>query len=160
MTKRRRGHFCWSCGRSRSNESFSGHGHARHVCRECSRLGKEELEYRQAIRNVDRALHSDHCISRRDRVILERSLQHPNPRVQLYVAELIYQSERERQESRLAWEQDEPPRGWMPEHDEQALNETDLAAVFREMEDGKYLEPSDDEFQRAVHGWAQSYSTE
>jgi hypothetical protein len=95
VTKRRRGHFCWSCGRSRSNESFSGRGHARHVCRECSRLGKEELEYRQAIRNVDGALRSHYCISRRDRAVLERSLQHPDPRVQLYAAELIYTGERE-----------------------------------------------------------------
>lgn len=48
----------------------------------------------------------------------------------------------------------------MPEHDEQALNETDLAAVFRDIEDGKHLEPSDDEFERAVHEWAQSDATE
>ena len=92
--------------------------------------------------------------------MLERSLQHPDPRVQLYVAALIYQGERERAESRLAWEQDEPPSGAMSADDEQALLKTDLAAVFREMEDGNYLEPSDDEFDRAVHGWAQSYSTE
>jgi len=160
MTKRRRGHFCWSCGRSRSNESFSDRGHARHVCRECSRLGKEELEYRQAIRNVDRSLRSHYGISRRDRAVLERSLQHPSARVQLYVAKLIYQGERQRARSRLAWDQDEPPSGWMPAHDVQALLEADLAAVFREMQDGNYLEPSDDEFERAVHGWAQSYSTE
>jgi hypothetical protein len=63
----------------------------------------------QAVRNVDRALRSHYGISRRDRAVLERSLQHPNPRVQLYVAELIYQGERERAESRVGWEQDEPP---------------------------------------------------
>jgi len=160
MTKRKRGHFCWSCGRSRSNESFSGGGHARHVCRDCSRLGKEELEYRQAVRNVDRALRSHYGISRRDRAVLERSLQHPDPRVQLYVAELIYQGERERAESRLAWEQDEPPSDRMSAHEGQVLLETDLAAVFHEMEDDSCLEPSDDDFELAVHGWAQSYSTE
>lgn len=151
MTKRRRGHFCWSCGRSRPNETFSGRGHARHVCRECARLGREELEYRQAIRNVDRALRSRYLLSRRDRAVLERSLQHPSPRVQLYVAKLLYQDERERAESRLAWEQDEPPSEWIPEHDEQALDETDLAAVFWEMEDSSYLEPSDDDFEQALH---------
>ena len=48
----------------------------------------------------------------------------------------------------------------MPKHGEQALNETDLAAVFRDIEDGNYLEPSDDEFERGVHGWAPSYATE
>lgn len=130
MTKRRSGHFCWSCGHSRPNESFSGGGHAQHVCRECSRLGKEEFEYRQAIRNVDRTLRSHYCNSRHDRAVLERSLQHPNPRVQVYVAELIYLGERERAESRIAWEQDEPPIERLSTHDEQVLLETDLAAVF------------------------------
>lgn len=37
------GHFCWVCGRIRSNESFSGKGHARHQCRECSKLPKSDL---------------------------------------------------------------------------------------------------------------------
>ncbi len=109
---------------------------------------------------MDRALRSHYGISRRDRAVLERSLQHPNPRVQVYVAELTYQGERERAGSRLAWEQDEPPIEWMPAHDEQALIETDLAAVFREMEGGNYLEPSDDEFEQAVRGRALSYSAE
>ena len=151
MTKRRRGHFCWSCGRSRPNETFSGRGHARHVCRECSRLGKKELKYRQAVRNVDRALRSHNLASRHNRAVLERSLQHPDPRVQLYVAELIYQGERERAESRLAWEQDEPPSDRMLAQDKQVLIETDLAAVFREMEDN-HLDPSADEFEQTVNG--------
>jgi hypothetical protein len=73
MTKRRHGHFCWSCGRSRPNEQFSGRGHAHHVCRDCSKLGKAELEYRQAIRNVARALRSPYSTSRRDRPMLQRA---------------------------------------------------------------------------------------
>jgi hypothetical protein len=52
VTKRRRGHFCWSCERSLPNERFSGGGHARHVCRECAKLGQEELEYRQTVRDM------------------------------------------------------------------------------------------------------------
>jgi hypothetical protein len=111
MTKRRRGHFCWSCGRSRPNESFSGRGHARHVCRECSKLGRDELEYRQAIQNVDRALRSSYLLSRRDRAVLE-------------------------------------------------LHEPDLAGVFRELDNGNYLEPSNDEFEQVVNGWALSQSAE
>ena len=38
----------------RANEKFSGKGHARHLCKDCARLGKEELAYRQAIRNMER----------------------------------------------------------------------------------------------------------
>jgi hypothetical protein len=80
--------------------------------------------------------------------------------VQLYVAELIYRGERERAESRFAWEQDEPLSDRVSAHEGHVLLETDHAAVFGEIEDGNYLEPSDDEFERAVHGWAQSHSTE
>jgi hypothetical protein len=89
--------------------------------------------------------------------VLDRSLQHPDPRVQLYVAELIYQGERERAESRLACEQDEPPSGAMSADDERALLKMDRAAAFRDMEDGNYLEPSDDAFEQAEYGWALSY---
>lgn len=92
--------------------------------------------------------------------MLERSLQHPNPRVQLYVAELIYRGEREQAESRLAWEQDEPTSERMPAHGGQVLLETDLAAVFGEREGDNYLEPSDDELAQAVDGWALSHSAE
>lgn len=44
------GHYCWICGRYRPNEAFSGKGHRRHQCRECSRLPKGDLE---AIRITD-----------------------------------------------------------------------------------------------------------
>ena len=55
MSKRRkrRGHFCWSCERVLPNERFSGRGHARHVCRQCQKLGKEELAYRSARRDIE-----------------------------------------------------------------------------------------------------------
>ena len=35
--KKRQGHWCWYCRRVMSNERFSGKGHARHLCRECTR---------------------------------------------------------------------------------------------------------------------------
>lgn len=38
------GHYCRICGRNRPNEKFSGKGHKIHVCKECSRLPKEERE--------------------------------------------------------------------------------------------------------------------
>ena len=44
------GHYCWVCGRHRPNEAFSGRGHGRHQCRECSRRPKQELA---AIRTTD-----------------------------------------------------------------------------------------------------------
>lgn len=38
------GHYCRICGRVRPNEKFSGKGHRIHVCKECSRMPKEERE--------------------------------------------------------------------------------------------------------------------
>lgn len=121
VTKRRRGHFCWSCGRSLPNERFSGGGHVRHVCRECSRLGAEELEYRQTVRDIERVLRSSYSISRRERASLERYLQHPNLRVQLYAAKLLFEGERQRAESRIAWEENELPGALRLAYEEYAI---------------------------------------
>ncbi len=35
MTKKHKGHYCKICGEYKSNESFSGKGHAQHICKEC-----------------------------------------------------------------------------------------------------------------------------
>jgi hypothetical protein len=78
---------------------------------------------------------------------LERFLHHPEPRVQLYVAEQIYQGERERAESCFMWEQAEPPSAGTPAHQWRVLLETDLTALWREMEDGNFLEPSVDGYE-------------
>jgi len=34
------GHYCYICGRTRSNEKFSGKGHKKHICKDCSRKPK------------------------------------------------------------------------------------------------------------------------
>ncbi len=83
-----RGHFCWSCQRTLPNERFSGRGHRQHLCKKCSRLGKEELEYRQAVCNVDRCLDWDGRLRRKQRKSFERLRDHPNERVRCYVEEL------------------------------------------------------------------------
>ena len=33
--KKHRGHYCENCGEYKSNESFSGKGHAQHICKKC-----------------------------------------------------------------------------------------------------------------------------
>ena len=35
MAKKHRGHYCKICGEYKSNKSFSGKGHAQHICKEC-----------------------------------------------------------------------------------------------------------------------------
>ncbi len=37
------GHYCRICGRSKPNEKFSGKGHKNHICKECSKLPKDEI---------------------------------------------------------------------------------------------------------------------
>ena len=41
------GHYGRICGRVRPNEGFSGKGHRIHVCKECSRLPKDERHQRE-----------------------------------------------------------------------------------------------------------------
>ena len=41
------GHYCRICGRVRPNERFSGKGHRIYVCKDCSRLPKEERRRRE-----------------------------------------------------------------------------------------------------------------
>ncbi len=40
--KRRNGHYCRVCGEHKSNESFSGKGHANHICKSCSKKSPAE----------------------------------------------------------------------------------------------------------------------
>jgi len=37
------GHSCRICGRVRANEKFSGKGHKTHICKDCARKPKEEI---------------------------------------------------------------------------------------------------------------------
>ena len=62
LMRKRRGHFCWCCGRVRANERFSGRGHANHVCKDCQKLGAKELAFQQIVRDIDRLF--DHFTGR------------------------------------------------------------------------------------------------
>ena len=43
MARRKpQGHYCKVCGERKSNESFSGKGHAAHICKTCSRLSPQQ----------------------------------------------------------------------------------------------------------------------
>ena len=94
-----RGHYCWCCGRTRPNEKFSGKGHARHLCRECARLGPEELEYRSATWNLDRCIDGG-FIRRKRRQEFNRFLDHKNPRVRELAQQLLAEDARLRAEWR------------------------------------------------------------
>ena len=87
--KHRHGHYCWSCDRYRPNERFSGRGHARHLCRECSKLGAEELTYRQHVRNIERCLTWEGTVRRTCRKVVERFLGHQDLRLRAWAEELL-----------------------------------------------------------------------
>ncbi len=89
------------------NERFSGRGHARHLCKKCSQLGKEELEYRQAVLNVDRCLDWNGRLRRKQRKTFERFRDHPDERVRRYVEELEERWAEERREWREILRQEE-----------------------------------------------------
>lgn len=100
-TPKRRGHYCWSCGRSRPNEEFSGKGHRRHLCRDCARLGSEELAYRQAVSDIGRCLCDDGRIRRKQRKTFEQFLHHENPRIRALAVEV----QEEDRLARASWEE-------------------------------------------------------
>lgn len=86
--KRQNGHYCWACDRWRANEKFSGQGHARHLCKDCARLGKEELAYRQAIRNLERLATWEGIIPRKRRGQFRKYLAHADERVRARAREM------------------------------------------------------------------------
>ncbi len=94
----RRGHACWCCGTTRPNEAFSGRGHSRHICKDCSKLGGEELAYRQGVRDIDRLLDWDGLIRRKNRKPFERYLSHANPRIRAHASEIAARDAKERED--------------------------------------------------------------
>jgi hypothetical protein len=112
--KKARGHFCWCCGRVRANERFSGRGHARHLCKACSKLGKEELAYRQAVRDIGRLLDWNGLVRRKQRKSVERFLSHTDERVRRYAEKVAAEDARMREafrQERLAVEAEVPGCG-------------------------------------------------
>ena len=51
------GHYCKICGRTRSNEKFSGKGHKKHICKDCSgKAGRKKRESEETFDGFDREL--------------------------------------------------------------------------------------------------------
>lgn len=75
----------------RPNEKFSASGHARHLCKDCSRLGAPELQYRQDLRSLERCLTWEGIIDRKKRKAFNRFLEHPDPRIRQHAEELAAQ---------------------------------------------------------------------
>lgn len=52
MATRRHGCYCKICGQYKSNESFSGKGHAAHICKVCSRLPAAEKAKQETLNGL------------------------------------------------------------------------------------------------------------
>jgi hypothetical protein len=72
----------------RANEKFSGRGHVQHLCKDCARLGKEELAYRQTMRNLERLLTWDSRIPQRNREQFRKYLNHKDERIRAYARQM------------------------------------------------------------------------
>jgi len=46
------GHYCRICGERKSNESFSGKGHAAHICKVCAALLQEKKNEQQILNRL------------------------------------------------------------------------------------------------------------
>jgi hypothetical protein len=101
------GHYCWACDRRRPNEKFSGHGHARHLCRDCAKLGAEELAYRQALRNLERCATWAGIIPRKRRKSFETFLHHDNPRIRALAQQMQQEDQTTRRLMRVEAELDD-----------------------------------------------------
>lgn len=49
---KRHGHYCKVCGEYKSNEKFSGKGHAEHICKTCAALPPEVRAEQMAINRI------------------------------------------------------------------------------------------------------------
>jgi hypothetical protein len=69
--KKHRGHYCKICGNHKSNEAFSGKGHAKHICKECDALPQERKNELQHINRID-GIAGKYPRSRQDWEFLEK----------------------------------------------------------------------------------------
>lgn len=51
--KKLQGHYCKVCGMRKSNESFSGKGHAAHICKACSQLSTAQQAEQITLRRLE-----------------------------------------------------------------------------------------------------------
>ena len=78
--KKPQGHYCKVCGERKANESFSGKGHAAHICKECAKLSPAERSARVIINKIDNMAYR--TLSKEDIKWLRSKLNDPNPEIQ------------------------------------------------------------------------------
>jgi len=122
----------------RANEKFSGKGHARHLCKDCARLGKEELAYRQTIRDLDRLLTWNGHIPRRNREQFRKYLNHKDERIRAYARQIEATDALNRAEQRLQQDLDD----FLVEQAAETYNDEDIFPL--RVDSSGDLTPEDD----------------
>jgi hypothetical protein len=118
-------HYCRICGRNRRNEKFSGRGHRNHICKDCQRLPREQLDRIERMDELYGFLDQSN-ISPKNIARLEALARHANSEIK-DLALLILEVARVKPHKRRRWrflEQNHPdlfqrlkalsPRAWAP----------------------------------------------
>lgn len=91
-----------------ANERFSGKGHARHICKACSKLDGTEKVYRQALVDLDRARrHTYPLIHKSKRKWFDGLASSANDTIRKLHAEVTAEMTAEREEKHRLREEDE-----------------------------------------------------
>ena len=77
--KQNGGHYCWACGRHKSNESFSGKGHANHICKKCKAMPVAERNEMVAVRKIENMAHR--YLNEQEIKWLRKKMKDPSPEV-------------------------------------------------------------------------------
>ena len=91
-----RGHYCWCCAKMRPNEKFSGKNHGHHLCNECSKLGSDELKFRQTKRNIEHLIGWSGQIKKKERTALEKYVNYKDKRISDFVKNLLEEDKKRR----------------------------------------------------------------
>jgi hypothetical protein len=90
--QRKEGHFCHYCGESKPNESFSGKGHRRHLCRECQSIPVAEREEMEILGRLFDLMEQSH-ISKKNVTWLQSLQLHQNELVRKEVELILHIAE-------------------------------------------------------------------
>jgi hypothetical protein len=74
------GYWCRICDRNRANEKFSAKGHKNHICKDCAKKPKEEIEIIDQEQEIFRYLKQSN-ISAKNLSRLEQLTKSPNQRI-------------------------------------------------------------------------------
>ena len=85
---------------------MTGKNHGRHLCKECSKLDKDEIQFRQTLRNAERLIGWGGTIRNRNKRALEKFLNNKDKRISDYVKSAFDEDRK----IRLQWKYEEEER--------------------------------------------------